>query len=269
MSVFKRVCGGLLIWACLSAQGMAGVELRFCYPQKENFIFYTEGKDPRGPGATVDHLLRILDSLDARVHFVPVRMPWKRCWEALSQGKVDLLVAGHNAERDRLGVFPKKAGKLDEAAQFNFAHLCLVRRRGERWGWDGIRFSNLTSLKLGIGAGMAGRASSPQVRLKHLSIWDGADPYALVRKRRVDAVLNLCKVKGVELPLSTFYSGTGLEMIRPAYIRAPVFLVASRNFATRHSGLLDSLWRAQVMSEDIYKKYILAFSTTETSTRLL
>lgn len=113
-----------------------------CY-EDQNFPPFLLGTEPvnadQPGGIVVDYVRLAAHNQGMEVQFV--RLPWKRCQQAVRSGEVDgLFVFIYSEERDLWAQFPKTNGKPDD----RYTHLSTYRifvRNDSDLTWNGETFS--------------------------------------------------------------------------------------------------------------------------------
>ena len=98
------------------------------------------------PGATVDAIRLLGKNLGFEAEFR--RVPWRRALEHdLKHGNVDaLFVASYNPAREEFGVFPKKAGQIDDSRRLFSLTYSFYRLKGSNIEWDGKTLKDFDGL---------------------------------------------------------------------------------------------------------------------------
>lgn len=229
------VCSLFGVDTLSSAQ--ASVSLNTCIPDQSVPPFYLI-KDNDAEGETIDRLKQLFRKpILQNIDFKLTLQPWQRCLLSLEKGLVDLIVAGYSEERASRGVFPDKMGFRLEHSAFSFTEICLLKRKDQNWSWNGKKIDGLDNLQLGLEPGFLIPDSHPlSSSIRYSSIWDISKKYEMVKMARVDAALTVCGVMGRQLaPAGTFPDS--LEVIRPAFLSSPVYLLFSRSFYEKHTVL--------------------------------
>lgn len=81
--------------------------------------------------------------------------PRKRCLQMLKHGDTDGVFAGYSHELAAYGAYPMANGAPDPDKALGTVPLWIFRRTGSALDWDGKRFLNLGTGKIGIPAGSA------------------------------------------------------------------------------------------------------------------
>lgn len=229
------------------------VRLRFCYEDKQLLPYYAEDGQhiPERPGATVEHLQRIIRRIPGLV-LVPERYPWLRCQSRLQHSETDAIVAGYHPDRDTLGVYPRLADhQVDYERAVSKHGNCLVRRKDadEDQSADGLVVARPRGyVHLGLPENMTIVFADSQ-----------ESAYRLTASGRVHATLALCLVNGIRGEDPALYQHD-LKVIYPPLAQSAGFLVFSYAFYEAHPQLAEKLWQSmpQYQQEDaeVYYHYL-------------
>lgn len=95
------------------------------------------------PGLAIEILQLVAKESNIEISFK--RMPWKRCFKYLEEGKVDaVFFAGYKEERERYGVFPTHDGKIDDAKAYSHALYFFYKLKNTSVTWDGNSLENFS-----------------------------------------------------------------------------------------------------------------------------
>lgn len=119
--------------------------VRWCLDDKPSFYFYNKvgTEQSTHPGFVFDLIanLKTKNNLDIKV----MRRPQSACTVLLEKGEVDAVgLLSHNAEREKIGLFPMKNGEPDGDRAVIRTSYFLYTTKDKSLDWDG---SNLNSLK--------------------------------------------------------------------------------------------------------------------------
>lgn len=106
---------------------------------------------PGRPGVAIE----FFQLLEPRIHLKVeiIRLPWNRCLQELGQGTVDgIFYAAYKPEREAIGVYPMKKGKIDKDRRFNSVTYALYRLKNSSVRWDGKKMHYLKG-SLGVTRG--------------------------------------------------------------------------------------------------------------------
>ncbi len=146
----KKVVFILIFLIILTVNAEEKIKIRVGAEDKEDYpsITGSEVVSQEKPGVGVE-MVRILEKklgVEAQIS----RFPWKRVLNNLETGKSDIIfTASYKPERENLGVYPKKDGKIDNGRAFSLMSYSVYRLKGTKVGYDGKNFTDLTG---GVGA---------------------------------------------------------------------------------------------------------------------
>ncbi|BDX04972.1 hypothetical protein [Planctobacterium marinum] len=134
------------VWAGANAQAETSTNittLRMCYEEQELTPFYTgTGLKPpaENPGVMIE-MLQLLDAAMPQVRIEFERVPWQRCLNQLAKNTSELVIAGYQDERTKIGVYPMKNGLPDATRAIAATRYCLFTHRDSLLTWDGAQFN--------------------------------------------------------------------------------------------------------------------------------
>jgi len=140
----------LLLLMIISATAAAEIkEVRFLCDNKEHFPVYLEDSDLinwNKPGAGVECVKRLESKLGIKVKIE--RAPWKRVLDAeLKNGTIDgAFSASYKKEREMLGAYPMKDGKVDKTRSLHTNAYCFYKRKDANFSWNGKTVSHLKGM---------------------------------------------------------------------------------------------------------------------------
>lgn len=148
-----------LVLAFLSGFGHAleteSVPLRMCYEEQELEPFFM-GKGPVPPESNPGIFIEMLYKLDeqvAEIDLVLQRVPWQRCLNQLALNQSDVVIAGFQEERQKVGVFPLKHNYPDTTLAIAASHYCLFTPNDSALSWDGKKFKNFPQKPVAVPQG--------------------------------------------------------------------------------------------------------------------
>ena len=249
-----RWCLWLLCWSL----PLHATTLNFCYEDKQlrPYYFGNSNEVPADhPGATIEHLQQITDSLHIKLNLV--RLPWKRCLAQLHQGTIDAVIASHSAEREQYAVYPTKEGKPDPSRAFAEHETCLVVRPGNNWFWDGQKFQGIDKVVIARPLGYAPLKTSDDSKISIHYTLSGTQDLDLLEAGRVNAITTLCTIAG-ENAVTPSLQGRKLEVVYPALYRNTGYLVFSKAFYQLRPNLSRQVWDALQKNKGtpIYQHYL-------------
>jgi len=124
--------------------------VRWCLDDKPSFYFYNKvgTEQSSHPGFVFDLIahLRTKGNLDIKV----MRRPQSACTVLLDKGEVDAVgLLSHNAEREKIGLFPMKDGEPDGDRAVIRTSYFLYTAKDKSLEWDGNNLSSLKGKRLG------------------------------------------------------------------------------------------------------------------------
>ncbi len=243
----------LRVWAAvllLAAVDACALDLRVC-TLDQPFPPFTM---PDGSGQAQELLRQASKGTDFR--FANIYAPRLRCREMLKSGEVDAILSGYLPEREEYGVFPKRAGKIDETMQLGAVRYLVYRQRGSKVSWDGNRLRGLDQAPVGVLTGMAVTSRIVQLGGR---IDDGAKTieqnFEKLAIGRLGAVVAL--ESDVHQLLDRKFKDR-IEVLPKAFDVTPVYLHVNPAFYARNKTDVEQVWKAIRKTRDspAYQQYL-------------
>ena len=109
-------------------------------------IYRKAGDDHKKDPGVFFEFIKILEQ-KMNIEINVIRLPWKRCLKTLENGKVHgILTASYKSEREKIGVYPKRSGKIDPSRRFSASSYYLYVKKNSPIKWNGKTFDNLNGL---------------------------------------------------------------------------------------------------------------------------
>ena len=192
------------------------------------------------PGLTIETLDEVARKLN--IKFKYQRFPWNRCLSMMEKGLYDgCFSASYKKEREKLGVYPKKAGVVDKAKRLMDSSYVLYTRPKSSNLWNNNKLSHPTPNKLKI------------VTLRGFSIktfleTEGAEVHEV---DKITQALNMVKEKRVDgaalIDLPAEYeikkNKISLTGINPPLKTKAYFLMFSHQFYKENKELAEKIWK--------------------------
>jgi polar amino acid transport system substrate-binding protein len=124
-------------------------EVRFMCENIEQFPVYIGNSDIvdwNKPGAGIECVKMLESKLGIKV--TVERAPWKRVLDVeLKNGTIDgAFSASYKKERETLGAYPMKDGKVDKTRRFHSDTYVFYKLKDANFSWDGKKVSNLKGM---------------------------------------------------------------------------------------------------------------------------
>ncbi len=212
----------------------------------------------KNPGLAIEATEIICKKIGAT--FIIKRMPWKRCLKQLGAGKVDcIFTASFKAERQKLGQYPEKDGKLDISRRFSDKSYALYKLRGSPASFDGTTFFNI---KGKIGA-PAGYSIVDDLRKKGLTVAESKSTEQDFKKLLlgwIDGVAALM-MSGDYYLMTNNEFGEKIEKVSPAIVEKPYYFIFSHQFMAKKDDIAEEFWNAMAeLREDTnFKKRLSGY----------
>ena len=228
-----RAAALALAWSMSAAAG----SLLFCYEDQISYPWL----DGHGGGLDIQLIKQLQAPLRRAVLLQP--MPWRRCINMLSQGKMDgAFAASFLPERSQWGLYPLLAdGAPDGGRRLHSSSYSLYRLKGTTVDWDG---SHLSSGMAPIGM-QTDFSIGAFLRKQQVEIDDSnRDPLAILqmlRLRRLSGAA-LQTPRAEQLLREHPELAEVIERCRLPLEEKPYFLMLSRQLAYREPGLPARIW---------------------------
>jgi polar amino acid transport system substrate-binding protein len=185
--------------------------------------------------------------------------PRRRCLEEIKSGVADAMASAYSPARAETAVFPMQAGAIDASKAMGVMTYHLYRRTGSGLDWDGARFRDLGSGRLGIQAGFIFITD----RFTQLGVPydDGAKALeptlAKLAAGRVEGVVGM--KEEADALVAAQYRGQ-IERTGKLFEQTPVYLMVSRQFYSQNPKLVERLWQQMRVYRGTadYRRYQLA-----------
>ena len=219
-----------------------------------------EGEEllPENPGVTIEILRLIEKSLDIR--FVITREPWARVLFNLENNHIDgIFHASFTADREKIGVYPRRDGRIDTARSLFERAYVLYVKKGSPLIWDGSSLQNLTG-SVGV---IRGYAIIDDLKRMNVPMEELSTPLQgmnLLLLNRIAAFAELQNSGDHILSLER-EAMSDIVKLSPALQTKPYYLIFSREFYAKHTGLAERIWDeihrlvASGEYDSIFRKY--------------
>ncbi|WP_394147534.1 substrate-binding periplasmic protein [Shewanella atlantica] len=243
---------------------------RVCFEMQNNMPFIhgvpEDGVVVLGEhGVLADLLILTAEELAIELNFS--FMPWKRCIQQLSQGKVDGIIAAIWAsERDSWGVFPKAGEAVDNEMAIWFVDYLIYTKSGSVLTWDGKSFSGV---RHGIAAplGYIAHQKLSAMGVLHEQSLSLTDGFALLALERLDGYVveeTIGRRVVMDLQLSD-----KLESLTRPFMRVHWFMPVSHQWYKAYPEFSLSFWSTlseirKTQGERLLQHYLEQYSDLNT-----
>jgi polar amino acid transport system substrate-binding protein len=184
--------------------------------------------------------------------------PRRRCLEEIKTGLSDAMASAYSPQRAETAVFPMAGGAIDASKAMGVMTYYVYRRTGTALDWDGLRFKDLGTGRLGVQSGFIFLTE----RFQQLGVQydDGAKALehnlAKLVAGRVEGVVGM--MEEAEQLIASRYPGQ-MERAGRVFEQTPVYLMVSRQFYAQHPRLVERYWQAlrNYRTTDDYRRYQL------------
>ncbi len=235
--------------------------LRVCYEDRNNFPFVTKGEQNSTNtigtrGTLADIIINAAQAIELPITFS--RLPWKRCIQQLSQGKVDAIFAAiWTPERDALWVFPKVDGAINPKLRLWRARYPIFTAKHSTLQWHDGRFTNL---KLGVSAPLGYVAHDKLDKLdvlpaNNLNVEEG---FKLIARERLDGYV-VERFIG-QHTIQKLRLNQEISTLDEDFMQMDWFVPVSHNWYQQHPQLTQQLWQSisevrEQQGDAIFKHY--------------
>ena len=242
LSIINGILALIIVIQSNSGHGTPTVKLAL---ENSNDFPYVIGDSEKildpNPGLTIEMLNKIAQDLNITFEFQ--RFPWNRCLSMMEKGLYDgCFSASYKKEREKLGVYPKKSGHIDEAKRLMDSSYALYTRANSKPIWDKKKLLHPSPKKLKI-------VSLRGFSIKKFLESQGAEVYEvdkivqalnMVREKRVDAAAL------IDLPADYVIKKNKLNLaiqVPPLKTKA-YFLMFSHQFYSKNKDLAERIWKS-------------------------
>jgi polar amino acid transport system substrate-binding protein len=184
--------------------------------------------------------------------------PRRRCLEEIKSGVSDAMASAYSPARGETAMFPMVNGAIDASKAMGVMTYYVYRRAGTPIEWDGRRFRQLGSGRLGVQSGFIFITE----RLAQLGVPydDGAKALEPTLYKlavgRVEGVVGM--MEEADRLIATRFAGQ-MERSGRVFEQTPVYLMVSRQFYAQHPQLVEHYWQAlrTARLSDDYRRYQL------------
>ncbi|HET9238093.1 MAG TPA: transporter substrate-binding domain-containing protein [Oligoflexus sp.] len=211
--------------------------VRWCLDDKPSFYFYNKAGTEQSthPGFVFDLIahLKSKSSLDIKV----MRRPQTACTVLLEKGEVDAVgLLSHNAEREKIGLFPMKNGEPDGDRAVIRTSYFLYTTKDKSLPWDG-NLSSLKGKRLGAidGYSIVSDLIHAGVKVETFKSLDGM--ISRLQKNDIDAVaVNNDMINRISDRIL-------LHKYEPPLKTKDYFIQFSKHFQEKYPALPDLIWK--------------------------
>lgn len=196
---------------------------------------------PERPGITVELLQRVAQRL--RLDIEIQRLPWKRCFAELQQGRATgLFSASFKTERQEAGAYPMQGEQLDRTRRMYTSAYMLYVLEGTAVQWDGATF---LSPPKNIGA-MRGYSIVDDLKKMGLPVTETKDIYVAFKQLHNG---NLDAAAALELAADAILEQHRGEFPHIRKVALPLvskdyYLMLSHQFIQKSPQLAEEIWNA-------------------------
>ena len=188
-------------------------------------------------GILVDYVRLAAQKQGLELSFV--RLPWKRCQQALRNGEVDGLFAFiYSDERDTWAQFPKTNGQPDD----RYTHLSTYKvfvRSDSNLTWNGETFSPSDVTVQSVPGYMADKKLQNMGYLPVASL-QPKEALPLVESNRLDGYI-LDELIGTSLMMNLDLSES-LSTLNPSFMADPWYVVFSKQRYAKSAAKIEEFW---------------------------
>lgn len=182
--------------------------------------------------------------------------PRRRCLEEIKSGASDAMASAYSPQRAETAVFPMVGGSIDASKALGVMTYYIYRRTGTQIDWDGRRFKDLGSGRLGVQSGFIFLID----RLTQLGVAydDGAKALEPTLSKlaagRVEGVVGM--MEEADQLIATRFPGQ-MERTGKVFEQTPVYLMVSRQFYEQNPKLTERFWQVlrNYRLTDDYRRY--------------
>jgi hypothetical protein len=230
------------MWFAAGAWGQVPDVWKVCLPDYEvpPYLFK--------PGESEGALQRLVqDSAhQAGLKVSVLRLPPVRCDGMLERGEIHAVIAGASPENLKIFAFPPKAGGgIESGKRLLQLRMILIKLRQQKWGWNGIGFTQSSGQSLLIGT----RSSNLVARDSLERLGAKIDPVAYSPEQLLAKVV-AGRVDGAVMledefkPLRDTPNASLVEVLPPPFSVVDYYLVFRKDSAPSVQSLQGAWWSA-------------------------
>lgn len=237
----------LWMWGALFIVVLFGSKLNaqvvtLAYIDKENFPYQLRNGlevPTQDPGVSVELLKKVEKQIpDLTIRFR--RMPWARCLKALEHGLVDgVFEASYKPEREKIGQYPKKGGKVDKSKSILIGRYALYKKVYTPIDWDGKQFHNFSG-KIGAVRDYSIISLLKEHQLPVEEVNSDEQLIEVLDKERVTAAATM--ENAADFILNNMDAESMLEKVDIPLDEKPYYLIFSHAFYQKHLELSHQIW---------------------------
>ncbi|OMH39104.1 hypothetical protein [Motiliproteus sp. MSK22-1] len=243
MSTFLRFIS-LFVLLLGSSWALAAESIRFdfCYEDRELLPYYRgNGSEipEENPGKTIEAVRKLDERVDeVNIHYQ--RAPWKRCLALLEKGVVSGVIASYKAQREEIGVYPKKNNRDDLKRAFSLTGYCLFVRQDSNLSWNGKAFIGDLRSNLAVPRGYSITSMLTQHKISFDEVDSTDQALFLLHNQRVSGVVTLCDSGQQALSNNPQYAE--INTIAPPLVVKGGYLLVSKHFYQAHQKIVEKMW---------------------------
>lgn len=222
----------------------------FAYDVKPNPpYYYGEGTsiDWNKPGLALDELNQVAKSLGIKINFV--RRPWARALTELRNNSVDgVFHASYKPEREEIGVYPKKNGKVDQSRKAMTQGYYYYTRKDSKIAWNGKTLDNFEG---SVGA-IIGYSIVKDMQALGLDVQQVATQKVnllKLAKGRIDLVAGIGAMNDFQIQKHPELFNE-IVKLQPAIKQKHYYLIFSHAFAQKHKPIMEQIWNELIIFQN-------------------
>jgi polar amino acid transport system substrate-binding protein len=244
----------LIVLSCLSVSVFAQGKFVVAYEDFPNPPFYLgsgELVNAGSPGITIEVLQIVAERLSLDIEFI--RVPWKRALMLLEKNEIDgLFHASYKESRLQFGLYPMKAGLVDESRKLMMQSYVLYYTAHNDVQWDG---HTMDVHEMGVSTTL-GYSIVEDLQKLGVSVhesYSAQTSMRLLSKERIGAVVNLEFLADAAIAANPDFSSI-LKHPIPVK-RKPYYLMLSKGFVASDPELSERVWDeiATIIHSDDYQ----------------
>jgi polar amino acid transport system substrate-binding protein len=231
----------LMLTLSVSFGHCSDLTINLSYPNMDAFPYQVgDGEliaDP--PGIAVEIIAAAAEDVNVNVKFR--RIPNKRLKSYLRDGKIDgAFLMSYEKEREILGVYPMKEGKLDAERRVATVSYSLYRLKGDGVQWDGKKITGLgeRSIVANRNYSIINLLNKMGVKVKETD--STRESFGMLRGGRGVAAYAIHGVTGDAMISREGYSE--IEKIGIPLKVKDYFLIFSHQFVSENPGIVEKIW---------------------------
>lgn len=201
------------------------------------FIYAPGDADHHSAGLAIDLVSQAAAELGCTINWQP--LPNMRVFHLLSNNQIDgALFYSWNPERDKLYVYPKREGKVDNTRRITTLNYVLYRKKGSTLQWDGHTYTQL-SCPIGFNEGWSIGAD---LALHGILVESARDAEQNLKKLEKGRICGYATLEEAGDSAIALYPDAVFEKLPTPLSRKEYYLLFNQPAYQSHKAQIETLW---------------------------